>query len=319
VRAAGGPNGRAELFPSETLADELRHTALGQLDHAIRLLGAENGTAPAGNAVHETRKAIKRLRALMRLLRGQLGEKGFARENAVLRNAGLRLAGARDAEVRVITLDALIERHPKKLGRRKGVSRLRGQLVSEREQAMREAHEDHSARAEVLGELGALRERVEEWSFPRQEGIAIVEPGLRRIYRQGDRRRGRAARSKRDSARAMHQWRKRVKDLRYAAEMLGRTDPLRRLARRADRLGELLGEDHDLAMLAEHLRAPGENGHSHALQVSAGTRKLLLKRIARQRRRLRKRVLSKGRRLYALKPKRFMRRVGDAYARASRV
>jgi CHAD domain-containing protein len=319
VRRTGGPNGRAELFGSETLADELRHTALGQLDHAIRLLGAENGTAPAGNAVHETRKAIKRLRALMRLLREQLGEKGFARENAVLRDAALRLAGARDAEVRVITLDTLIERHPKKLGRRGGVGRLRSQLIAQREQAIRDAYEDHLARAEVLDELRALRERVEHWSFPRQEGIAIVEPGLRSIYRQGDRRRRRAARSKRSGARAMHQWRKRVKDLRYAAEMLDRGDPLRRLARRADRLGELLGEDHDLAMLAEQLKAPGENGQGHALSVGPNTRRLLLRLIARQRRRLRKRALKKGERLYALQPKRFVRRVGDAYTRASRV
>jgi CHAD domain-containing protein len=320
VRAAGGSNGRAELFPAETLADELRHTALGQLDHAIRLLGAEDGTAPAGNAVHETRKAIKRLRALMRLLREQLGEKGFARENSLLRDAGLRLAGARDAQVRVITLDALIERHPKKLARRRGVSRLRSQLVLEREQAMREAYEDDLARAEVLDELRALRERVEEWGFPRQEGIAIVAPGLRSIYRQGDSRRRRAARSsRRKDAHAMHQWRKRVKDLRYAAETLDRGEPLHRLARRADRLGELLGEDHDLAMLAEHLGAPGENGHSHAPAVGAKTRKLLLKLIARRRRRLRRRALIKGERLYALEPKRFVRRVGDAYARASRV
>jgi CHAD domain-containing protein len=319
VRAAGGPNGRAEPFAAETLADELRHIALGQLDHAIRLLGAENGTAPAGNAVHETRKAIKRLRALMRLLREQLGEKSFARENAVLRAAGLRLAGARDAEVRVITLNALIKRHPKKLARRRGVSKLRNQLIAEREQAMREAHEDHLARAEALEELRRLRERVEAWSFPREEGIAIVEPGLRSIYRQGARRRRRAARSKRGGAHAMHQWRKRVKDLRYAAEMLDGGDQLRRLARRADRLGELLGEDHDLAMLAEQLRAPGEGGQGHALAVRPNTRRLLLKLIARQRRRLRRRALIKGEHLYALKPKRFVRRVGDAYARASRV
>ena len=319
VRGAGGPNGRAELFPAETLADELRHIALGQLDHAIRLLAAENGTAPAGNAVHETRKAIKRLRALMRLLRGQLGAKSFARENAVLRDAGLRLAGARDAEVRVITLDGLLERYPRKLGRRRGVARLRSQLIAQREQAILDAYEDHLARAEVLGELRALRERVEHWSFPRQEGIAIVEPGLRSIYRQGDRRRRRAARSEPSGARAMHQWRKRVKDLRYAAEMLDRGDPLRRLARRADRLGELLGDDHDLAMLAEHLRAPGENGQGHALAVGANTRGLLLKLIARRRRRLRRRALIKGERLYALKPKRFVRQVGDAYARTSRV
>ena len=312
VRGAGGPNGRAELFPAETLADELRHIALGQLDHAIRLLAAENGTAPAGNAVHETRKAIKRLRALMRLLRGQLGAKSFARENAVLRDAGLRLAGARDAEVRVITLDGLLERYPRKLGRRRGVARLRSQLIAQREQGILDAYEDHRARAEVLGELRALRERVDAWSFPRQEGIAIVEPGLRSIYRQGDRRRRRAARSEPSGARAMHQWRKRVKDLRYAAETLdrggkgagGSSKDVRRVARRADRLGEMLGEEHDLALLEARVRE-----RSRQFAGERKTHKRLLALIASRRRKLRKRALREGERLYRRPPRGFVRRV----------
>ena len=78
----------------------------------------------------------------------------------------------------------------------------------------------------------------------------------------------------------MHEWRKRVKDLRYAAEMLQRREPsgasrregkrkrrrererlraqaapLRRLAKRADDLGELLGEEHDLVLLEELVRS----------------------------------------------------------------
>ena len=49
--------------------------------------------------MHETRKALKRLRALVRLLREELGEQAFERENAALRDVARRLAGARDAEV----------------------------------------------------------------------------------------------------------------------------------------------------------------------------------------------------------------------------
>jgi CHAD domain len=185
----------------------------------------------------------------------------------------------------------------------------------------------------VLRELRGLRGRVEDWSLPNRAGIEIVEPGLLRIYRQGRRRRLTAARGKGAKGQAMHDWRKRVKDLRYATEMLDRKrprgggglfdgggrkgkggrrgkreKPIHKLARRADELGELLGEEHDLAVLAERL-SKGKR---------TGTQKRLLKLIRRRRRSLRRKALSKGERLYRDRPKRFVGRVRRAYARSSR-
>ena len=90
--------------------------ALGQLDLAIELLSTARNGGPDEDAVHETRKALKRLRALVRLLEPELGAQAFARENAALRDAGRRLAGARDAEVMVGTLDALIAAPPAQAG-----------------------------------------------------------------------------------------------------------------------------------------------------------------------------------------------------------
>src|SRR5580704_9515394 len=87
-------------------------------------------TDPA-ELVHETRKAIKRMRALARLLRHELGEQEFERVSSSLRTAGQRLAGPRDAEVRVTTLRGLVERHPKALALG-GIRALRERLESER-------------------------------------------------------------------------------------------------------------------------------------------------------------------------------------------
>jgi CHAD domain-containing protein len=305
------------LLPEERLADGCKRMALAQIDLAISQLegGRRRGS---DNTIHEVRKALKRLRALMRLLRDELGETGFARENAILRDAGLRLSGARDAEVLVITLDGLIKAHAKRLSRRRGVAKLRGKLVAERHSATERARSDILAREEVLRELRGLRGRVENWSLPHRAGTEIVEPGLQRIYRQGRRRRLTAARGKGPKGQAMHDWRKRVKDLRYAAEMLDRKqpgkkrgkreEPIHKLARRADELGELLGEEHDLALLAERL-AKGKR---------TGTQKRLLKLIRRRRRSLRRKALSKGERLYRPRPRRFVRRVRRAYGRSSR-
>jgi CHAD domain-containing protein len=307
---------RFTQLPGESLPEALRRMALGQLDLAIELLSDERDT-PEERAIHDTRKALKRLRALLRLLRNALGEQQFAQEYGILRDAARRLAGARDAQVMLSTLDALLQRHPRKLARRPAMTELRKLLDVERAAATQRALGDGTTRAEVLCELTHLRARAQLWSLPARPGITVVETDLRRLYRQG-RRRHRYAEHQADpttpgGAQALHEWRKRVKDLRYAAEMLG----LRPLARRADTLGELLGEEHDLALLAALLPAPGYAPFEDKRGKQA--RKALRKQIARRRRRLRKRTMREGERLYRRKPKKFTRRVRRAHARASRV
>jgi len=163
-----------------------------------------------------------------------------------------------------------------------------------------------------LCELSGLRVRAERWRIPERPGITVVESDLQKIYRQGRQHMRRVARGK-GGARGAHEWRKRVKDLRYAAEILD----LRPLARRADKLGELLGEEHDLVVLAGLLPPPGRAPFKGKRGKRA--RKALLERIARRRRRLRRRALREGERLYKRKPKRFARRVRSAHRRTSRI
>jgi CHAD domain-containing protein len=329
------------LLPGEPPAQGLRRMVLGQLDLAIEMLAADNSATPTAEAVHETRKALKRLRTLVKLLEDDLGAQAAASERAILRDAGRRLAGARDAEVMVSTLEALLQRHPRKLARRAGVRRLRGRLLAEREHATARLLADRVVRAQVVSDLRAVRARMAAWTPAGGSGIRSLEPALKRLYGQGRRRYVRASQGRGDRVTAMHRWRKSVKDLRYAAEALSRTHPaadkgaaaaaakviaragrrasqrsapglLPMIARRADRLGERLGEEHDLVLLAERVRAEGHG-------CGRGTRRALLKRIDRRRKRLRRRALQDGARLYGGAPKKLVRRVRRAYAREARL
>ncbi|HTZ85292.1 MAG TPA: CHAD domain-containing protein [Solirubrobacteraceae bacterium] len=289
----------------ETLGVGLRRMALGQLDVAIEALERDTGKRSPEERVHEARKALKRLRTLLRLLRSELGERLYRREHAVVRDTGRRLAEARDTEVLLATLDELIARHPKKLASRRGVQRLRAGLQGEREGAAERALAASAVPAGALGELRAMRARVEQWRPTQMSELDSIEPALERLYATGRKRMRRAAKAdgSRGRMRKMHEWRKRVKDLRYAQEMLGAG----KRAKRADALGELLGQEHDLAVLGERVRkaasphAPGRR-----------TRKLLLRLIAKRRKQLRKRALRDGAQLYAHKPKRFVRSVRKA-------
>ena len=316
---------RLGLLRGESLGSGLQRMALGQLDLALTMLG-DGERIPDEKAVHETRKALKRLRALVRLLEPVLGEGAYERESAALRDAGRRLAGARDAEVMLATLEGLIRRHPRKLSGRGGVIRLRATLLTERDRARAETLGDPRTRNQVVAELRACRVRVASWQLPEHAELGLIEGVLLRLYRQGAKRKRSAERGKRGDTRAMHQWRKRVKDLRYVAEMLQPADRpkrsgapkgkrarrryerarmaakrLRRLERRAGKLGEVLGDDHDLAVLAQRIEGDGGRG-----------RKRLLRLIAKRRAELRKQALREGERVYGRSPEKFISRVRGA-------
>ncbi len=342
------PNRRPALLPGEPYAEGLRRVILHQLSLAVELLeaypdwvgtprsgagglrsgpggrgstdgrsqsprsgdgeGAGDPAQAGARTVHETRKALKRLRALLVLLRPELGAKRYARENAALRDCGRRLAGARDAEVMLGTLDSLVRRDPSHFTRSAALRTLRTQLLAERDTAAAHAIHDPRVRGEVVIELRAVRARVERREM-RERDFRLLAPGLEDIYTRG-RRRMRTAR-RRQSVEALHAWRKRVKELRYATETLDRGGkaykPVRRVARRADRLGEMLGEDHDLALLEARVRE-----RSRAFAGERKVRKRLLRLIAARRRKLRKRALREGERLYRHPPRRFVSRVKRA-------
>jgi hypothetical protein len=313
---------RLGLAAREPLAAGLQRMALGQVDLALDALADRDDAAPSEKGVHEARKALKRLRALLRLLRRELGERAYARESSALRDIANQLSEARDAAVMLATLDALIARHPRRLGRRDGVLELRTRLATEHARLQRDTLTDPRARAEVLGELHAFRWRVAAWTLPHGDGVALVSADLQRLYSQGQKRHRRAARDRGDRTIAMHQWRKRVKELRYATEMLdarGSEQRLRELSGRADELGELLGEDHDLAVFAQRIRAGAKRrSRDRTWRCGRGTRKALLSAIAARRRVLRKRALRQGRRLFRVKPKQLVRRVRRTHTARAR-
>ena len=57
--------------------------------------------------MHEARKDLKKLRALLRMTRGELGDATFRRENLCFRDAGRELAGVRESDVMLDTLRTL--------------------------------------------------------------------------------------------------------------------------------------------------------------------------------------------------------------------
>jgi CHAD domain len=132
---------------------------------------------------------------------------------------------------------------------------------------------------------------------------------MRRAYRRG-RKALAAARAERSDA-AVHEWRKRSKDLWYHLRLLrdARRDVLSPAADRAHELSDLLGDHHDLAVLAADAKA-------RRIGLSTTSRRALLGAIRHRQGELLAEALPLGEELYAEKPKAFARRL-EAYWSAS--
>jgi CHAD domain-containing protein len=274
----------------------LRRIACGQLDMSIERLEGQT-EENLGTAVHETRKSLKRLRATVRLARDELGDEVYRRENSAFRDAGRQLSGARDSRVLLETLDAISERDPDRASA--PFLRFRRTLIGQHAAAQRRLR-DGAAAAEVLSELREARARVPDWPLER-EGLDVLAPGLQRIYRRG-RRAYRSAR-RQPSGENLHELRKRVKDLWYAAQVLrsASAKQMKLTAARAHELSSLIGEDHDLAILQERASERRDRFDDEA------SFRLLAELIERRRRELRRKAMRLGKRLFRKQPRKLAR------------
>lgn len=279
-----------------------------QLDRAISDLSEGINDDPV-SAVHDARKAIKKERSLLRLAKGAMPTETRRRENSVLREAARELSGTRDADVMIATLDDLADRFAGRLPA-KTFEAIRDQLSARSGQRPGSAFE-----ARAVQELGALRVRVDDWTLLRG-GWKAIESGLLRSYTRGRKAfaRARARRSTDD----LHAWRKRVKDLWYHQRLLGPIcgPGVRGQAKDAHHLADLLGDDHDLALLRQRLA-------SDELPATVDS-SAVLRLIDHRRSELQTEAIALGERVYADRPRAFRRRmrrswnVGRALAEAPR-
>jgi len=281
----------------ETVGEAFARAAGEQLAAAETALTREVDSDPSG-AVHTARKAVKKERALLRLMRGSVDGGRRRRENAALRDAARRLSGARDADVMIETLDQLSQRYVGQLPHHEFAA------IRERLQAGRSsvgsASGNGAAAAAATSELAAARERIGRWTLKRQ-GWRGLEPGLHQSYRRGTKAFATARSDPSDAN--LHEWRKRVKDLWYQLRLLAPVcgPVVRGQSKDAHALADLLGDDHDLAVLRQTLV-----GVSDGVPADIDA---VLGLVDHRRSQLRAEAFALGDRVYAERPKAFVRRM----------
>lgn len=280
---------------------EFRRIALEQADRVIRELTADGKHGPS---VHESRKGLKRLRALLRLARPGLPEATFAALNIGLRDTGRLLSGERDRQVLLDTA-AKIEAG---MGRKttKTFARVRAELD---QPAKKGGRNGQSPEVRAIEAISSMRKELARLDLE-PPAFATLQRGLERGYRRGRRLLKRAYREPADEA--FHELRKSVQLQWRHMALLSRAWPALFTARveAARTLSQILGDDHDLAVFAAFVRALPRS------VVSVADRRAILDRCTADQRGLRALAEPLCAQLYAERAGRFVKRIGMLWAAA---
>ena len=234
---------KSSRHPDIGVADGMLMASGGILSHARSQLASRHMSD--ATAVHEFRKAMKRWRAMLRLLEPYLGKEG-ARLRVEARDLARQLSGARDVRA---ALDALNDLGG---GERSFSARTRAAIKSELEKRRSRAEEKtltRGMRVRLRNAVGRATQATHHWPLDRLRAEDIATR-LSKSYARAQRA------VPNDWARAtpaeLHEFRQRVVILRYQMDLINPILPKikRGWIAEAQRLRNRLGEHQDLDVLA---------------------------------------------------------------------
>lgn len=271
---------------------DVRHIARQSLAEAIGWL---EHRPLSDRAVHAVRKDLKRVRAMLRLMRPALRSDDYHHDNALLRDVARSLSAARDSKVLLDTLRDLPCASPATAPERN----LCAHLEREHAHSRGRLRTDGVCLRQACKSLRTVRRRLMEKPASRYDR-AVLSLGLQRVY--GRTRAALEHAQARPTVANLHELRKQTKYLWHQLEALTgpHTSRNRALISATHRLSDLLGDEHNLAVL-----------HSKVLAASlpAKSRKRLLARIAKRRERLVTAAFALAQRTYQDRPEALVTRV----------
>jgi CHAD domain-containing protein len=283
------------LKSGQSVSSEVRRIVLRQLDLAASEL-VSVGDPESDEAVHDARRRVKKIRAIIRLVRPVL-DKPF-RSDPDLRRVSQMLAPVADGKGVIDTLTGLLHRYRKQLPR-KTAAAIRSDLIAREKQIDRKAARD-GVLQEAKKTLRQERDRVKRWRLT-ADGFRAIEPGLKESVRRA--REGMVAAWLHPTAANHHSWRRHVKNHWFHVRLLEAhcDNRLQPYQRQLEALDGVLGEYHNLVLLHDVLMGDSTLSRKEVARC--------LRIVERYQRALRRNAQVLGMRVYSEKPRRFVRRV----------
>jgi CHAD domain-containing protein len=277
------------LKKGKSPSKDVSRIVAGEFEKALKELGDAASSEP--EVVHEARKHIKKIRAVLRMFQNDLG-KQYSRQNRRLRTLAHQLSSLRDADVTLNTMNSIRNHFPRLIN---------PSIFADVQQGLRSRKRATAARVDP----GHLLPRVERAlrrsardaskSVRRAAGRGAMKAGIVRGYRRA-RKALACVHTMPDDGR-FHTWRRRVKDHWYHVRLLeGLNGKAAVRVRNLKRLETWLGDDHNLVLLqATILKRPTRFGDEKGTAVVLGC-------LEKYQSSLRRRALKLGDRAFTQKP-----------------
>jgi CHAD domain-containing protein len=287
------------LKTGEAVSSDIRRIVLQQLDRANSEL-TSIGDPESDQAIHDARRRVKKIRAIIRLVRPVLNK--AHRADPELRRVSKMLAPVADGQGVIDTLSLLLKRYRRELPR-KTAAAIRTDLIDRSRQIDSKASKQGVLEKAQMT-LRAERRRVKHWRL-RAEGFRALAPGLKDSVRRA--RLAMMTAWLHPTAQHHHTWRRHVKNHWFHVRLLsGRCGyRLQPYQRQLEALDGILGEYHNLVLLHEVLVSDSTLVQREVARC--------LRIVQRYQSELRRQAQVLGIRIYSEKPRRFVRRVRELW------
>jgi len=278
------------LQANKQTASELRRIVIEQIDQAMSVHVDKQLHRDA--AVHQARQQCKKLRAVLQLMKfGNVLPDLTKFENARIRDAAAKLANLRDAQAVLKTFDEFRQLSTQGVSSR--VLNETSQVLSQRRASIHSGAQADGWIEGFIVEMGEARRRANLWKLD-QVRVSDLMRGFAKSHRRSRKAMRACRRSPTDET--YHDWRKWSKYQLYQSLLLEQflTRSIKRRVSKLNRLGKLLGVDHDLAVLRHELvQSPDFNSVRQLVNFGE-----LLCAIDNRRKHLQTRSLRIGKRVY---------------------
>ena len=287
------------LKTGQAVSSDIRRIVLNQLDRATLELSSI-GDPESDQAIHDARRRVKKIRAIIRLVRPVLDK--AHRADPELRRVSKLLAPVADGQGVIETLNQLLKRYRRGLPRKTAAAIRTGLIDRSRQIDSKASKEGVLEKAQLT--LRAERRRVKQWRLS-AKGFGALAPGLKDSVRRA--RFAMMTAWLHPTAQHHHTWRRHVKNHWFHVRLLSarcgyRLQPYQR---QLEALDGILGEYHNLVLLQEVFVSDSTLSQREVARC--------LHIVQRYQTELRRQAQLLGIRVYSEKPRRFVRRVRELW------
>lgn len=268
-----------ELNSNEPVTGSIKRIAHELNSQSIEAL--RNAVGREHEVIHDVRKNLKKIRAVIRLIRDELGNEIYKKENTHYRDAGRQISDLRDATSLIEALDRLKGLYEKDLEHKYYIA-VKEYLVEKRDKMSDQLLNEESILENLEKSILEADKRIQDWPI-RNNSFATIKRSFLRVYQRGFSMLGYCMKD--NSSEHLHEWRKRAKYLMYQLRVLLPLWPgmIERFDAEVNQLTDFLGNDHDLALLTLQINANdgfSKDGNPDIINVLIKNRRKVLQEQA---------------------------------------